>query len=51
MASQEKSQWQQHFIPSSMLTGSYLNITSTEVTYLTDESALIEEKSKILYFS
>lgn len=44
MASQEKSQWQQHFIPSSMLAGSYLNITSTEVPYLTDKSALIEEK-------
>lgn len=27
-----------------MLAGSYLNITSTEVPYLTDKSALIEEK-------
>lgn len=27
-----------------MLTGSYLNITSTEVPYLTDKSALIEDK-------
>lgn len=40
----KKSQWQQHFIPSSMLAGSYLNITSTKVPYLTGKSALIEEK-------